>query len=105
MTILATKTSHPTIEAVLRDVWTERLRGYTNLEFRWRESVPYVFAWRAQGDIYRYAQEPVDRFMLTSAGTTIQAFNIAIDAALKALPPLTVSEALEAGERRRLARR
>lgn len=91
-----------TIEAVMRDVWPERLRGYANLEFDWRAEVPHVWAWRAQGDVYRYAQEPIDQFTLTSAEGTVRAFDVAISRALDALPPLSTSEALEAGERRRL---
>jgi hypothetical protein len=90
-----------TIEAVMRDVWSERLRGYAQLEFDWRSGVPHIWAWRAQGDIYRYAQEPVDVYGMLEAPSSVQAFDSAISRAIRALSPLSVSEALEAGERRR----
>jgi hypothetical protein len=103
--VLAIKPGCHNIEAVMRDIWTERIRGYAQLEFDWRSGVPHVWAWRAQGDIYRFAQEPVDVYGMREAASSVQAFDAAISRAIEALHSLTVSEALEAGERRRFARR
>jgi hypothetical protein len=92
------------LDAVMRDVWTPEQTRYAGFALRGRPW-PTVCVARVQGEVYHWAQEPCPALAGGRDGRSlVLEVDAALSRALALLPSMTVSDALQAGERRRCQR-